>query len=198
MTSEQDVEWSAWTDQWQAIDREPTQALDVLTRRVRSRSRMFAVWVTAEAAVGAAATLWLVHLAVIATHAVDRMVMIALTLACTVALGHAFWNWRGVWRPHTRSLQAFLDFSLLRCWRLRQAIRAGWALLAVQVICFVPWILIGDRSYLFGFTLLSVLVAGAVLYLLAVARWVNREEAAIRAFARDCGEVLTDNQAGRG
>jgi hypothetical protein len=189
MRPEQDVEWAAWTSQWQSIDREPAQALEVLTRRVRSRSRMFAVWVTAEAIVAAVGILWLVYRTVIATHVLDRMLMIALTVVCSVALAHAVWNWRGMWRIQTRSHQAFLDFSLLRCRRLRQAIRAGWALLAAQVICFVPWIVIREASYLFGFTLLGIVAAGAVSYLLAVARWVDREEEAIRAF----GKALTED-----
>lgn len=182
------LDWSAWTDEWRRVDAAPVEPS--LARRVQSRSRLLAVWVAAEMAIAAVAVMSLIWIAVTSPLAADRIAMAALAVVCVAAALVAIWNWRGTWRPADASQQAFLELSRLRCRRIHRATTGGWWLLAAEVLCFAPWIAArssvtgaGAGTYVRAYALLAVLVAAAIVFLIAVRRWANREDAAIREIA---------------
>lgn len=186
------LDWSAWSDEWQRVDAAPASA--PLARRVQSRSRLLGVWVAAEIAIVAAAVIALAWIALTSPVAVDRLAMAGLAVVCAAAGMFAHWNWRDAWRAADASHQAFLDLSLLRCRRVRRAVTAGWCLLAAEVLCFVPWIAARFEttgatagSYVRGYGWLATLVVAAIVFLIAVRRWADREEAAIRELAATLG-----------
>ena len=184
----EELEWSGWVDEWRRVDAGPVEPS--LGRRVQSRSRLLAVWVAAEMAIAAIAVMVLTWLAVTSPLAADRIAMGALAVVCMTTAIFALWNWRGTWRPADASQRAFLDVSLLRCHRLRRATNSGWWLLAVEVLCFAPWIAArsgatgaGAGTYVGAYVWLTAFAVAAIVFLIAVRRWADREEAAIRYLA---------------
>ncbi len=161
-----------------------------IARRTQSRTRLLAVWVAVEIAIAGAAVPVLVYLAWVARDAVERAAMGTLSVACLAVLVFVVWNWRGAWRSRAASQQAFVELSLVRCRRFRRAIGVGWLLLAVEIFCFVPWIALrlgagAPAASLGAYTFLALFAIGGVLFLLALARWVSREETIILGFARE-------------
>ena len=197
----EELEWSGWVEEWQRVDAGPVEPS--LGRRVQSRSRLLAVWIATEMAIAAIAVAVLTWFAVTSPLAADRIAMGTLAVVCIATAIVALWNWRGTWRPADASQRSFLDVSLLRCHRLRRATISGWWILAVEVLCFVPWIAarsgaIGAAAgtYVRAYLWLAAFVVAAIVFLIAVRRWADREEAAIRDLAAslDAGDEIRPNR----
>ena len=193
MNVDRELDWQVLASDWQALEQPlPPQSLERLAGRVHARGRLLATWVIGECTVAAVAIVVLLRLAINADDLPDRLAMWSLATIAAAAMAFGLWNWRGAWRPVAGSQQAYIDLSIARCARLRRAASVGYWVLAAEVVCFVPWIAArlinsgaGPRGYAAAYLYLGALVAGAVLALRAIHRWVAREEDAVRGF----GEV---------
>lgn len=191
MNVDRELDWQVLASDWQALEQPlPPQSLERLAARVRTRGRLLAVWVIGECTVAAVAIAVLVRLAINADNLPDRLTMSSLTAIAAATAVFALWNWRGAWRPVAASQQAYIDLSIARCARLRRATSVGYWVLAAEVACFVPWIAAGLlnsgaglRAYVAAYLYLGALVAGAIVALRAIHRWVTREEQAVRGFS---------------
>jgi hypothetical protein len=114
----------------------------------------------------------------------DFFTMTSFALLAVGAFGFSLWNRWGLWRPSAESTLAYLDLALLRCRRRVRGLRAGWALLVLEVVLYIPWI--GHRLALnagkgftpfaaYGFLAGAVGLTGAIL--LALGARTRREQA---------------------
>lgn len=104
------------------------------------------------------------------------------------ATGYAIWNKAGTWRALRQSNAAFLELSLRRCARERQAIHAGRWSLAVQLAIVMIWFsvdLVMHRlpvwAYLFGVTVDVLVGAISLMVFSARERRVVRDLENLRA-----------------
>ena len=193
MNVDRELDWQVLASDWQALEQPlPPQSLERLAARVRARGRLLATWVVGECTFAAVAIAVLLRLAINADNMADSVAMWSLAAIAASTTAFGLWNWRGAWRPVAASHQAYIDLSIARCARLRRAASTGYWVLAAEVMCFVPWIAArlinsgaGLRGYAGAYLYLGAFVAGAILALRAIHRWVTREEDAVRGF----GEV---------
>lgn len=170
--------------EWQAMDW-PGSPDDRVRRYVRTRSRLLMLWVVGEGLVGAVALPWLLYLAWTMPAAGDRVAMLSLALVVVMAVAAGWWNWRDVLGHRAESTAAFLDLSLRRLQRVRWALRAGVITLLAEVAIFGTWIASRPGSSVFGWTLLLVMAAGGVGFLLTARRWLDREARRLDSLRRE-------------
>lgn len=191
-----DDEMREWMDAWQGGDGPPAPAArEAILRRVKRRTLGLRVLVAAEVILVLAALALLGWLARTSPHPVDAAVAAALGLLGVVVLAFSLWNRRGVWRTRARTTSALLDFNLLRARRRRRGLRAGWVLLALEVLLLAPWIRLhvqeasagapetGDLVR--GYLLLTLFVGIAAAILVALGRWTRREIARLEELRRE-------------
>lgn len=165
---------------WQALDA-PGPAPDAIRRYVRSRTHALKIMAGGEILVGVVAIGALIGLASAATSSGDRLAMLSLAVVAAVAAVASWLNWRGVLHATARNTAEFVELSLRRLRRMRQAHAAGWALLLIEVAVLAIWIVDrsnpGDtRSMVFAWSLLAGMTTLAVVFLLGFLRWVVRDE----------------------
>jgi hypothetical protein len=190
MNVDRELDWQVLASDWQALEQPlPPQSLERLAARVRARGRLLATWVIGECTIAVVAIAVLLRLAINANDLANSVAMWSLTAIAASTTAFGLWNWRGAWRPVAASQQAYIDLSIARCARMRRAASAGYWVLAAEVVCFVPWIAAGLinsgaglRGYAAAYLYLGAFVAGAILALRAIHRWVAREEDAVRGF----------------
>jgi hypothetical protein len=184
---EQDLQ--RWTDDWQTEPATPVVP-EVMRAFVVRRSRQLTAWAAAESGVGAVAVSVLVYLAIAQPDPLDKLAMGLLALIVAGALAFGCWNWRGTLRSSAETTAGFVLLSLERAKRLRRAVRAGWVLLAGEVVVFVPWIMHrlygGDAqpvasTVMLSWGLLIVLAGSAAAGLVALGRWADRDASWLRA-----------------
>ncbi|MGH8722274.1 MAG: hypothetical protein ACREU4_09835 [Burkholderiales bacterium] len=169
-------------DAWQT-DGEAA-APDAIRRHVERRTLMLSVWVAAEVVLCAGMLAFLLHRAATDPDPVERLAMGLLALITAGAVAFSLWNWRGAIRASTSTTSAFVALSLERSRRLRRAIYMGWAILAAEVVVFVPWV--WHRLYggplapsvdaeRFGWGLLAGLTTLAMVMLAGLHAWARRE-----------------------
>lgn len=187
MTTPTEHNFEQLAAEWQAIDL-PGPAPEVLRRFVASRTRLLRVWVAGELVVTAVAVPALT-LSAVRGDAVDALALGSLAVVATVAAAVSWLNWRGVLRASARTTADFVTLSGQRLSRLRRAWIGGWALLAAEVAIFAAWIphrVAGDASSgLFAWGFLATMTLSAVIALLAVRRWLQRETGRVAALQRE-------------
>lgn len=173
-----------WMETWQR-DAEPVTAPEAITRHVRRRSRLLAVWVAGEVAIAIGASVFLFYRAVSDPDPVEQLAMALLALVAPLAVGFSWWNWRGTFRVSTRTTAAFLQVSVERARRLRRAILGGWGILAAELLVFVPWIWYrlyrgseppSAEAIWSAWGLLAGLTGLALAFLAALHVWARRDE----------------------
>lgn len=191
-----DPELERWQAAWQAEGGEPGPAgpervegeVAALRRRVKRRSLGLVLMTVWEVVFTATAIFLLWRMARSLGTPLDLFTLTSLAALAALAFAFTVWNRWGIWRPATESTSAYLDLSIARCARRRRSLKAGWALLAAEVILFVPWIWHrlhldpaarpepGDFVRTYGFLGVIGGVTGAALWLLG-----RRTEREIRA-----------------
>jgi hypothetical protein len=165
---------------WQSLDA-PGPARDAIHEYVRSRTRALKILAAGELLVVVVALSALAVLGAATTNTVDRIVILSLAVVAIVAELMSWLNWRDVLHATDRTTAEFVELSVRRLRRMRNAYAAGWVLLLVEVAVLATWIVYraspGDgRSTAFAWSLLAVLTTLAVVFQLGFRRWVLRDE----------------------
>lgn len=194
--TETDLELREWMDAWQEAEAAPPAAArDALLRRVKRRTLGLALLAASEAVLSAGVLVFLTWLVRRSPYPVDWALAAGLALLTVGILAFSLWNRRGVWRAPAETTAALLAFSLRRARRRLRGLRAGWALLGVELALFVPWIWLrlveatgappagADLAWSYGF--LAVWIGGAAAVLAALGRWTRREIARLENLRRE-------------
>lgn len=173
-----------WMRDWQDQDAQPPPG-DTLQRYVRRRGRLLKEWIVTETIVAVLGLSALIYLALIRVDIVDRVVMGTLAVACAAMLLFGWWNWRGSLNAIGETTAVYLQLSAMRLVRVQRALIAGWVLLAVEMVAFIPWVrhrqqatLTADSSaieILWPWALLATMGGLALSWLIRLRRWIRRE-----------------------
>jgi hypothetical protein len=146
MTAEDNRDdFATWARTWQDDTRAPAsdaQIRDYVTRR-GGTVRMF---MTVDAIIGAVALPVLGYLWWVADNDVERLSMIGLASITVAAVAFGWWNWSAVVRAAAVTTADFIVVSSERLRRMRLVSRAGWAVLAAELVVFCIW----TRHRLYG------------------------------------------------
>ncbi|MGE0464620.1 MAG: hypothetical protein AB7Q16_24910 [Vicinamibacterales bacterium] len=185
MTEPSDRELEQWVQAWRAPLDEPAASPEAIHRHVRRRAWLIRLWLAGEALVVAVVAPLIVGV-FRAGDAFERMAMAVLGAAGLAAVAFSWWNWHDTLRTSGESIAGFIDLSRLRIARLSRAITAGWVLLAVELMVFVPLIALRSGGA-FGWALLAALASCGAAFLLALTRWTGGERERLDAIE---GELL--------
>lgn len=139
-----DLELQAWRSDWQTASAAPVDLTRRVERETRSMRRymLFEILITVVfgggTIVGAALATW--DDALVLTVGVWIFIGVAWTMSMLLR--------RGAWAPITATTAAFLELSILRCQRRREAVLAQ-AVLYVTLLSFLLWWIYGHRSHEF-------------------------------------------------
>lgn len=186
-----DRDLTAWTADWQAGVDTPGAAPAIHAYVVR-RSRLIRRWMWGELAVAVVALPVLGFVAWSTQSAVERTVMFLLGVITVGAVVLSRWNWRGMRETSAGTTADFIELSLARIQRVRQAVWMGWGILVAEVAVFTLWIVdrfagggVGRGSETFAWTWLATITAIAIVHLVWLSRWVERDAARFEALRRD-------------
>ncbi len=191
-----DRELQHWMDDWQATE-VPGTPPAAIRDYVRRRSRLLALWISAEVIVGVGGLAFVLLLVLAESDRVHQLLMGLLALIIVAVLAFDWWNWRGTLRVSAEDTTTFVTLSMERLRRVRRAFRVSWLLLAAQVTVFTPWIwyrlyvqpgAATNRQQVFAWGLLIGMSSSAAVWTLLAARWVNRDARVLEGLARE----LTD------
>jgi len=133
---EADLELDAWRRAWQA----ESPALPDLKARVERETRMMRRFVAAEILVTVVIGGGSLVLALL-SRAMDMFVLaIGVWVFIAIAWTISFLLRRGAWAPLTATTTAFLDLSILRCRRRREAVVAQVVLYVLILAFDLVWI----------------------------------------------------------
>lgn len=193
-----------WIADWQAettASPRPTPAEEIRLH-VRKRERWLRLWLMGDVVFGLGALAFLVHRVLTQPDPIEKLAMSLLALA-VVGLGlFEAWTWRGSFASAAETPSDYLSVALDRSRRLRRSLRAGWPLLAAQVLIFTPWVwyqLYGDGTasslaetrFAWGF--LAFMVGLGALALSLAQRWVSRDARRLKALRQ---ELIGDDTGG--
>jgi hypothetical protein len=139
-----DLELQAWRSDWQTASAAPVDLTRRVERETRSMRRymLFEILITVVfgggTIVGAALATW--DDALVLTVGVWIFIGVAWTMSMLLR--------RGAWAPITATTAAFLELSILRCQRRREAVLAQ-AVLYVTLLSFLLWWIYGHRGHEF-------------------------------------------------
>jgi hypothetical protein len=191
MNTNTDPDLREWTADWQAGVDTPGPA-PAIHDYVVQRSRFIRLWMWGELAVAVVALPVLGVIAWMTENPVERTVMLLLSVITVGAVALSRWNWRGMRDTASGTTVDFLELSLARIQRLRQAVWLGWGILVAEVALFTVWIVdrfagrgSGLGSETFAWTWLSTVTVIAIVHLLWLSRWVDRDAARFEALRRD-------------
>ena len=185
MTDPETDDIDRWSEQWRApVSAAAPVPAERIVAEVRRRTRVRAGVVSFEALLLSLGLAVVVRLGWTSAHAADRWFAVAM-MSALLAFGAAWLrDVRGAWTPASSSVRDYIALEILRGERLRRAVRAGWALLAVMVVLYVPWIVwrmsdAGAQGQ--AFAALAGLVGAEIVALLwlghrgrrQVARWTS-------------------------
>jgi hypothetical protein len=208
MTADHDLDLKQWAADWQAAPADAASA-EQIRRYVKRRTGWFWSFAVAEFIIGGLALPVLLYLAVATRSDVERLAMVSLASITAAALIFGWWNRRGVVRSSATAIADYIEISAERLRRMRTAWRAGWIVLAGEVVFFSIWI--WDRLYSgrrevvsgeerFAWSWLALFTIVAIVSLTAFGRWIARDAtrfAAIRReFEDDYGSSATSTSAG--
>ena len=197
MTVSQDQELQAWVSAWQTASERPI-AVDEVGVRVRQRIRRLRLWAATEAVVGVVALAVVSYRFVFEAALFEKVAMALLGVIALSGLALSWWQWQGVWRASAASTAEFLTGSMERSRRLQRYLAAGWVLLVAEVAVFVPWIryrldsrpaTVPQSVEWFAWGLLTVMVAGAAVFLLIAQRRVRSERESLAAIERELSAI---------
>jgi hypothetical protein len=186
-----DPDLTAWTADWQAGQETPGGS-QAIRDYVRKRSRLIRVWMWGELAVGIVALPVLGYVWWMTENTVERMAMCLLGLITIGAVVLGRWNWKGLRDASGGTTMEFVEVSLARIQRVRQALWMGWGILIAEVCVFTLWITArfengaaSRGSETFAWTWLSFMTIVAIAHLLWLSRWIDRDAARFEALRRD-------------
>lgn len=185
MTEPPDRELEQWVQAWRVPLDEPAAPPEAIYRHVQRRTRLIRLWLAGEALVVVLVAPLIVS-AFRVGDAFERMGMAVLGAAGLAAAAFSWWNWHDTLRTSGESIAGFIGLSRLRIARLSRAITAGWVLLAVELMVFVPLIALRSPGA-FSWALLAALSSCGAAFLLALARWTSAERERLEAIE---GELL--------
>src|SRR5215218_929824 len=135
-----DVELASWRAQWQSVAPPPRDLKDRVERETRMMRRFVIGELVVTLVFGGGSVTW----AVLSGRTDALVLAIGVWVFIAVAWAISILLRRDAWSPATLSTAAFLDLSILRCRRRREAIPAQ-AILYVLILAFdLAWI------YFFG------------------------------------------------
>ncbi|MDH4179042.1 MAG: hypothetical protein OEV33_00915 [Armatimonadota bacterium] len=146
--------------------------------------------------VAAVALVFLAHRALTQPDPIEKL---AMSLLALVVIGISLfegWTWRGRLRPSAETTSTYIAIALDRSLRLQKSLRAGWPLLAAEVLIFTPWIwyqLHADGtapSYqrsLFAWGFLIAMVGTGALAVSVLQRWAKRDARRLEELRRETG-----------
>ncbi len=191
-----DDELARWREQWRGEAPAPRLDLDDIRRRARRRDLGLLLYLAGCVLVAVVGTGVMFWVAAESGKAVDFGVAAGLTLLVVWALVFELNSLRGLWRPSAETPAAFLDLAIARTRRWLKVVRFSWWLMALEVLLFVPWLLVrfeerqadlGDR--LLGFGFLAVMVGMVAVGVVLLRRWALRRLETLLALRRSLEEA---------
>lgn len=190
--SERD-ELSEWMHAWQSDEPIPAATRQAIGQRVARSQRWWLLGTVAEAVIGVVGLGVTVMVGLRAEQTVERVAMASLTVVALLTMAAGWWLRRGMWRPATESTAAWIDFLSHRATRRVQMAWVGAAVLPIEVVIFVPWIISraqrdgagSDSTLLLGFALLAGLSAAIGSGLFFLRRQAVRELDQLMRLRRD-------------
>jgi hypothetical protein len=161
---------------------------------VRQRERLLRSWLFGDIVVALGSLAFLVHRAFTQPDPIEKLAMSMLALAVVGISFFEGWNWRGGLENCAETTSTYLAIALDRSRRLQRSLRAGWPLLAAEVLVFAPWVwyqLHGDGSTpsfeqtLFGWGFLTAMVSAGALALSLLQWWVRRDAHGLEDLRRE-------------
>ncbi len=188
-----DRELADWQDQWRSAGPAGPPSAAEVRRSVMRRSRRLRLWWWAETVAAVAALVLISWAGVVLPSTLDRVAMAALAGIVAGAWLYGAHVWRGRWFPAAETTRAYLDLRHQHLERLRRAVRAGWIVLALYLLVYVPWIAhrlgqAGTSALLAGYGLLLEFVLPYAIVLPLVSRRIERERRELGAMLRELGE----------
>lgn len=189
-----DEELEGWRSAWRA-DEGVRTAIDpeAVRRDARRKGRRLVLLTISETLLAVAG---LVALGVVGWRSRDRADAVATGALGILVLFHsglALFHRRGILgTPSAETTRALLDLAIVRGERRLREVRAGWALLAIEIAVFVPWIwhrLTADgppdaATFAGSYGFLATLVAAAAVFLGWLKRRTERDLSASRRLRR--------------
>ena len=176
-----------WMDIWQADEPIPNALRDEVERRVVSSQRRWRVATAIEIAIG---TIGLLVILLVAWHAKSLVERLAMSSLALVVIGASVTSWRfrrSIWEPAAAATDEWIDFLIRRARvRVRMA-AAGWLILILEILLYVPWIWAraAGGSVVPGFALLAIISAALAVGLFLQRRGAHRELAQLSHLQRE-------------
>jgi hypothetical protein len=173
----QDVELEGWRTQWQTVARPSADLHARVERETRMMRRMLVGELVVTLVLGGGSVTW----ATLSRRTDALVLALGIWLFIAIAWATSLYLRREVWAPASLTTAAFLELSILRCRRRRQAIVAQ-AVLYVLILAFdLTWIYqfsrAGDSRDLLSFLTSDVMAwlwLVTVALALAAVRWRQR------------------------
>jgi hypothetical protein len=138
-----DVELESWRRHWQAAGPVPPDLKGRVERETRRMRRFVVTEVIVTIVFGGGSVAWFVL-----SHRTDaRMHAIGIWAFIAAAWTISFLLRRDAWAPAALSTAAFLDLSILRCRRRREAVIAQSVLYAMILAFDLAWIYLGRPEH---------------------------------------------------
>jgi hypothetical protein len=137
-----DVELESWRAQWQTVAAPPPDLKDRVQRETRIMRRVVVGELVVTLVFGGGSVTW----AVLSGRTDAIVLAVGVWVFIAVAWTISILLRRDAWSPATLSTAAFLDLSILRCRRRREAI-AAQAILYVLILAFdLAWIFFFEQE----------------------------------------------------
>jgi hypothetical protein len=138
-----DVELESWRRHWQTASPVPADLKGRVERETRWMRRFIVIRVIVTLAFGGGSVAW-----VVLSHRTDALVLaIGIWAFLAVAWAISFLLRRDAWAPAALSTAAFLDLSILRCRRRREAVIAQSVLYTMILAFDLAWIYSGSPEH---------------------------------------------------
>lgn len=129
-----DLELDGWRQDWQTGGVAPADLADRVARETRRMRQFLLAEIAITLVFGGGSIAW----ATVARGSELLVLVVGIWAFLAMAWATSWWLRRGVWTPLTTTTSAFLDLSILRCRRQREAIFAQ-AALYVAILSFTLW-----------------------------------------------------------
>lgn len=193
MSDNDDLDLQQWAADWQSVPA-TVESAERIRHYVKGKTNLFWSFAVIDVGIGGLALPVLLYLGIATTSLVQRVAMLSLASMVVVALVFGWWNRRGVLRASAATIADHIAISVERLRRMRIAWRAGWIVLATEVLFFSIWI--WDRLYSgrrdvsegeerFAWTWLTVFTLAAIISLVKFGRWLTRDAARFEALRRE-------------
>jgi hypothetical protein len=139
-----DLELHAWRSDWQTTSPVPVD----LTRRVERETRSMRRYLLLEILITVVFGGGTIAVAALSDWDDALVLTVGVWIFIGVAWTISMLLRRGAWAPLTATTAAFLELSILRCQRRREAVVAQ-AVLYVTLLSFLLWWIYGHRSHQF-------------------------------------------------